>query len=68
MSTSPTTATVLISGGIQLAACAHFLCSRGMLVDGLFIDHGQAAAEREARAVSALADHLGIAVREASPL
>jgi 7-cyano-7-deazaguanine synthase len=36
-----------------------------MSVDGLFIDHGQAAAEQETKAVSALADHLGIAVRKA---
>ena len=34
-------------------------------MDGLFIDHGQAAAEREAKAVAALAGHLGIAVRKA---
>ncbi len=68
MSTSHTTATVLMSGGIDSAACAHLLCSRGISVDGLFIDHGQAAAERETRAVSALADHLGIAVRKASLL
>lgn len=64
MSTSSTTVTVLMSGGIDLAACAHLLSSRGMLVDGLFIDHGQAAAERESRAVSELADHLGITVRK----
>jgi 7-cyano-7-deazaguanine synthase len=65
MSTSSTTATVLMSGGIDSAACAHFLRSSGMSVDGLFIDHGQAAAEPEAKAVAALAGHLGIAVRKA---
>jgi 7-cyano-7-deazaguanine synthase len=63
MSRSSLTATVLMSGGIDSAACAHLLRSQGMAVDGLFIDHGQAAAEREAGAVSALADHIGITVR-----
>lgn len=51
-----------------MAACAHLLCSQGMSVNGLFIDFGQAAAEQEAKAVAALADHLGIAVRKAGPL
>ena len=37
-------------------------------MNGLFIDHGQAAAEQEAKAVAALADHLGIAVRKAGLL
>jgi 7-cyano-7-deazaguanine synthase len=58
-------ATVLMSGGIDSAACAHHLCSQGFSVDGLFIDHGQAAAERETKAVSAIADHLGITLRKA---
>jgi 7-cyano-7-deazaguanine synthase len=65
MGASSTTATVLMSGGIDSAACAHFLGSRGMSVDALFIDHGQAAVEREAKAVLALASHLGISVRKA---
>lgn len=59
-----TTATVLMSGGIDSAACAHLLRSQGLAVGGLFIDYGQAAAEREARAVSSLAEYLGIAVRK----
>ncbi len=58
-------ATVLMSGGIDSTACVHLLCSRGIDVDGLFIDHGQAAAQQEAKAVSALAAHLGIVVRRA---
>jgi 7-cyano-7-deazaguanine synthase len=66
MGPSSTTATILMSGGIDSAACAHFLRSRGMWVDGLFIDHGQAAAEPESKAVSALADHLGMPLRKAS--
>lgn len=57
-----------MSGGIDSAACANLLSSRGMSVDGLFIDHGQAAAEREAKAVSTLAAHLGIDVRKAGLL
>jgi 7-cyano-7-deazaguanine synthase len=57
-----------MSGGIDSAACAHLLRSQGMAVDGLFINHGQAAAEPEARAVAALTDHLGIGLRKAGLL
>lgn len=53
-------ATVLLSGGIDSAACAAFLAARGMRVTGLFVDHGQAAAKCESDAVVALADQLGI--------
>lgn len=35
-------------------------------MEGLFVDHGQAAAEREAKAVSAMTDRLGITVRKVS--
>jgi 7-cyano-7-deazaguanine synthase len=59
-------ATVLLSGGIDSAACAHFLRSRGFLVEGIFIDYGQAAACREADAVQAIASHLAIPVRRVS--
>ena len=55
-----TQATVLLSGGVDSVACAHFLRLRGMEVLGLFIDHGQATASREAAASAALAERLGI--------
>lgn len=55
-----------MSGGIDSAACAHHLRSQGLAVEGLFIDHGQAAASREAKAVKSLSDHLGISTRNVS--
>ncbi len=53
-------ATVLLSGGLDSTACAHFLQQRGSRLRGLFIDHGQAAAGREAAASAALAERLAI--------
>ena len=38
-------ATVLMSGGIDSAACAAFLAAQGIKVSALFVDHGQAAAD-----------------------
>jgi 7-cyano-7-deazaguanine synthase len=52
--------TVLLSGGLDSVACAHFLRERGLQLRGLFIDHGQAAARREAAASVALAERLAI--------
>ena len=66
MTKSPTKATVLMSGGIDSAACAYHLRSQGLAVDGLFIDYGQAAADQEAKAVMAIANHLGITIRPIS--
>jgi 7-cyano-7-deazaguanine synthase len=55
-------ATVLLSGGLDSIACAHFLQRRGLEVRGLFIDYGQAAASREATASTALAECLAIPI------
>ena len=55
-----TQATILLSGGLDFVACAHFLQQRGLQLRGLFIDHGQAAARREAAASVALAERLAI--------
>lgn len=52
-----------MSGGIDSAACAHFLQTQGMTVDALFVDHGQPAAQRESVAVEALTRHLSISLR-----
>ncbi len=57
-------AIVLMSGGIDSAACAAFLLAQGLWVSALFVDHGQAAAEQERVAVRALAAALGIEVQE----
>ena len=55
-----TRATVLLSGGIDSASCAHLLQHSGAEVRALFVDHGQAAAGREAVASAAVAEHLAI--------
>ena len=59
-------ATVLMGGGIDSAACAHLLRSRGLLVSGLFVDHGQAAAYCEAKAVAAIEGHLALPIQRIS--
>jgi len=53
-------ATVLMSGGLDSAACAHLLATQGYKVHGIFVDFGQAAREHESRAVARIADLLGI--------
>ncbi|MCB1972503.1 MAG: 7-cyano-7-deazaguanine synthase [Geminicoccaceae bacterium] len=50
-----------MSGGMDSAACAHLLAAQGHAVQGIFVDFGQAAREQESRAVSRLADLLGVA-------
>jgi len=56
-------ATVLLSGGIDSAACARLLSTQRYRVRGLFVDYGQAAAQQERQAVTKLQDFLGIEVR-----
>lgn len=55
-----------MSGGMDSAACAFHLRAQGLVVEGLFVDHGQAAAIQEARAVSAIAAQLDIPLRKIS--
>jgi 7-cyano-7-deazaguanine synthase len=57
-------AIVLMSGGMDSAACAHLYKSQGLDVEALFVVHGQAAAVPEGRAVKALAAHLDIPLRQ----
>lgn len=57
-------ATVLMSGGIDSAACAAFLIDQGLEVSGVFVDHGQAAAACERVAVRSLAAALEIQIQE----
>lgn len=61
----PSAATVLMSGGVDSTACAHFLKARGAAVCGLFVNHGQAAASCETRALEALAPRLQIKIETA---
>jgi 7-cyano-7-deazaguanine synthase len=53
-------ATVLFSGGLDSAACAHFLSANGLDVTALFFDFGQAARDPELAAAEALCCHLDI--------
>jgi 7-cyano-7-deazaguanine synthase len=55
-------AIVLLSGGIDSAACAWFLRDRGYFVRGLFVDYGQRALTFEKRAAEAVSAALGIAL------
>lgn len=52
-------ATVLMSGGIDSAACAHLLASQGNTINAVFINHGQAAAATEERAVREISSRMG---------
>lgn len=55
-------AIVLLSGGIDSAACAWFLRDNGYSVRGLFVDYGQKAASLEKRGAEALSNALDIAL------
>ena len=52
-------ATVLMSGGIDSAACAHLLAWQGNTINAVFINHGQAAAAAEERAVREITTRMG---------
>src|SRR5437588_234094 len=49
-------ATVLLSGGIDSAACMRFLQSQGLAVRALFIDYGQPAAALELTSAFSLSE------------
>lgn len=56
-------AVVLMSGGIDSAACVHILQSQGFEVTAAFVDYGQTAAAQEIKAVGLMAEYLGVAVK-----
>lgn len=56
-------ATVLLSGGVDSAACAHHVQQQGFSVGALFVDYGQAARTYERDAATKIAKHLGIPLR-----
>lgn len=56
-------AIVLMSGGIDSAACAHLLIGQGLSVSAVFIDYGQAALAAEKNAATHMAEHLEITLR-----
>lgn len=51
---------MLLSGGIDSMACAHFYCTMGRSVCGIFVDYGQPSADHESLAASAVAQYLSI--------
>lgn len=51
---------VLMSGGIDSTACAHYFLDRGDNVKGIFVDYGQPAAGPETDAVKRIAEYYGI--------
>ena len=53
-------ATVLLSGGIDSAACARYLQAEYEQIKGLFVDYGQAAARHELHSAEALSRLLSI--------
>ncbi len=53
-------ALVLLSGGVDSAACARFLKDQRMDVSGLFIDFGQAAVLEECQAAARIANWLDV--------
>jgi 7-cyano-7-deazaguanine synthase len=57
---SARSAMVLLSGGIDSAACAHFLERNGYSVSCMFVDYGQAPAGEESKASAALAERMGL--------
>lgn len=54
---------VLMSGGLDSMACAHFLQGQGNAVSGAFIDYGQAAASAEKKAANKVAAAFGMPLR-----
>jgi 7-cyano-7-deazaguanine synthase len=56
------TATVLLSGGIDSIACAHYLKSRGTDVRALHVGYGQAAELPEREAAESLSRHFGFPI------
>ena len=53
---------VLMSGGFDSTACAHYFLQRGDNVEGIFVDFGQSAAYQELLAVQRVAQHFNIPV------
>lgn len=54
---------VLVSGGIDSCACAHFLQKHGFTVEGLFVEYGQEAQSCEGTSVSRVCATLKIPLR-----
>jgi len=59
-------ALVLLSGGLDSAACAWFLREQGYSITCLFVDYGQKAARFEKNAAEALSRSLGMTLENSS--
>jgi 7-cyano-7-deazaguanine synthase len=57
------TATILLSGGIDSSTCLAYYLREGFSVDALVIDYGQVAARRELRAAKAVSRHYRVGLR-----
>ena len=64
--TTRVSATVLMSGGIDSAACAKQFLDHGYATEGLFVDYGHRAHERELFSATRMANFLGIPFRRLS--
>ena len=51
---------MLLSGGVDSFACAHFLCQQKFTPLAVFVDYGQAARAQELAATSRVCEFLGI--------
>lgn len=55
---------ILLSGGLDSAACVAFYKAQGLKSESMFLDYGQPAAALERRSSRRVADHFGIDHRE----
>ena len=62
-SSPPTEVLVLLSGGLDSAACLHFYVALGRQVAAVFIDHGQPASDEEASSAHAVAHYYRVPLR-----
>lgn len=56
--------TVLLSGGLDSAACLAYYSDRGNVMDAVFVDHGQGVARRERESARSVAAWYGIRLVE----
>lgn len=59
-SATPGNVSVLLSGGVDSTACVAFYLEHHFPVSGMFVDYGQASAQREIKAAKSVACHYDI--------
>lgn len=55
-----TACVILLSGGLDSTACVHYYLNQGFDVEGIFVDYGQKAREKELSSARTIASHYGI--------